>query len=464
MDALYWIVVLPAAAVVLWWARCKGLGPGTCAFWALLTLAHGLLFKPIFMQFEFPSRELIELTLLSKISFDEYWTGSVVVLLPYIVFVACLFATGRYTRRLRSDCGLMRRVTCFNEAVLAALTLLALGGLVGFFIQFPQLLESANKNTIATSDIAEYSSGGVWRALAELGFVVSLCALVNIGLGRRRRLNAALFIATAAVWLTFCFMSDQRGMMVFAVVTYMIAYGRYVAPVTRSTVIAAVAVLLLFVVGKTAMRLQAEGAALQEDLAAVAANLIGQNLVENGKTITIVKAIPDRLVYQYGKTYLDAVLILVPRAVFPAKTTVNLDTVIGNSVFDCDAFGACGVPPGLVAESYLNFGMPGVLVLCALVGAGVGWVDRRFRTPRPGSVADLFFVYSLVFAGMAILGSGLSSVLTQMILQAAEIGFVAFVAGRPGMLRGGAGRPSARSRMLLLRRGKPALDARLGAS
>ena len=459
MATLYWIVVLPAAAFTLWHMRRAHLGFGTCASWALLTLAHGLLFKPLFMQFEYPSRELIELTLLPKISFDEYWTWSVVALLPYIIFVVGMLSTGRYARRPQPGIERPQRVTRFDETVLAALALVALGGLVGFFIQFPQLLESTNKNTIATADIADYSSGGIWRALVELGFVVSLCALVNIGLGCKRRVNIALFGTTAVMWLTFCFMSDQRGLMMFAVITYLIAYGRYVAPVSRSVVVLTAAVLVLFIVGKTAMRLQTESSALQEDLAAVAANVIGQNLVENGKTITIIKMIPQQLDYQYGKTYLDAVLILVPREIFPAKTTVNLDTIIGNSIFDCDAFGACGVPPGLVAESYLNFGALGVLLLPALVGGLVGRVDRRFRTPRPGSVADLFFVYSLVFTGMGILGSGLSSVMTQVILQATEIGLVALVAGRPGVVSGGAGRAAGRSLAMRRPRGESAMGA-----
>lgn len=436
MDILYWTLVLPLAALVAWHVRRSDIGFGTCAAWALLTLAHGLLVKPLFVQFEFPSRELLELTLLTKISFDEYWQGGVAVLLPYAVFMACLFFAGAYGRRPPAAPALPRRVTWFHEGVLSVLALVALAGLVGFFIQFPQLLESANKNTIATADIAEYNSGGIWRALAELGFVVAMCALVNLGLGRRPRLNRALFVVSAALWLAFGFLSDQRGLVMFAVVTYFIAYGRYVAPVSRVMLAGIGVVLLLFIVSKTAMRLQGEGGgAGLEDLSGVMTNFIGQNLVENGKTTTIVKSVPHLLDYQFGKTYLDAVLILIPRALYPDKSTVNLDTVVGNAIFDCDAFGACGVPPGLVAESYLNFGYLGVALLPALVGLLIGWLDRRFRVPRRGSVGDLFFVYALIYVGMAILGSGLSSTITQLLLQALEIGLVGLLAGAPGLLR-----------------------------
>jgi hypothetical protein len=178
------------------------------------------------------------------------------------------------------------------------------------------------------------------------------------------------------------------------------------------------------------LRLQAESNGAQADAALVAANFIGQNLIENGKTASVVKAVPNKLDFQYGKTYLDAVLILIPRSLYPDKTTVNLDTVIGNKVFECDAFGACGVPPGFVAESYLNFGPLGVLVCAALYGLLIGHIDARFNRTSKGRLFDLFFLYSFIYCGMAILGSGMSGVITQVITQSAELTLVWFIAGR----------------------------------
>jgi hypothetical protein len=96
----------------------------------------------------------------------------------------------------------------------------------------------------------------------------------------------------------------------------------------------------------------------------------------------------------------------------------------------------------MIAESYLNFGWFGVPVLAALFGAGIGALDRRFRQPRPGSVAELFFVYSLMFTGMSLLGSGASSVITQVLLQAIEIGLVVVLAGRAARLHPAAAEPT----------------------
>ncbi len=430
MAFLYWLLLALATTLTAWQVRRAHIGWNTCASWALLALAHGLIFKPLFVAFEYPSMELIEVVLLQKITISEYWAGSVILLAPYAVFVACMLGAGRYRDRPKNDHAGSLKTIHFDERMLAALSMVALFGFVGFFTQFPQLLESANKNSIATADIADYSSGGIWRALVELAYVVSLCALLNAGRVKLKRRNLLLFGVSAALWLTFCFLSDQRGFVIFSVVTYLLAYGRFVGQVPKRAIMLIGMTMVMAIVGKTVMRLQAESGGAQEDVAIVAANFIGQNLVENGKTISIVKAVPQVIDYQLGKTYVDAVLILVPRAIFPDKTTVNLDTIIGNKVFECDAFGACGVPPGMLAESYLNFGAFGAIVLPALFGVLIGKLDARYRRVRSRGLFDLFYLYSFVFCGMAILGSGMSSVITQVLTQGIELGLVWLIAGR----------------------------------
>ena len=428
MPILYFTLIAVAALVLgrFTWRRV-GLASG--AGWVLLTMLHGLLIKPLFVAFEYPSMDLIEITLLQKITVDEYWIGSLVSLIPYALFAGCMLAAGRYHRRLPVRPA-TTRVASFHEGALCAILAIAVAGLFGFFIQFPQLLESANKNSIATTDIADYNSGGIWRSMIELAYVVSLCAMLNAIKPAVRRRNMALAAVSALLWLSFCLLSDQRGLVIFSVVTLLLAYARFIGPVPRQVITFIGVGLVCVIVGKTVLRLQAESDGAQADVALVAANFIGQNLIENGKTASIVKAVPNTLDYQFGKTYVDAILILVPRALYPEKTTVNLDTVIGNKVFECDAFGACGVPPGFVGESYLNFGPLGVLICAALYGALVGKVDARYRKTAKGGLFDLFYLYSFIYCGMAILGSGMSGVITQVITQSAELTLIWLVAGR----------------------------------
>ena len=434
MPALYLILACIGACAVAVYSWRRHITLATCAGWVLMTLLHGLLIKPLFVVLDLPSSEILDLVVFQKIDRDPYWLWGPVLLLVYGAFVAAMFSAGRYGMAPPASAPAQRPREWFDPRIMTLLIAIAAAAAVGFFIQFPQLLESANKNSIATADVADYNSGGAWRALIELAYLASLCCLVNIGQRVSRKLSALLFCISAVLWLGFCLLSDQRGAVLFSVVTYLIAYSRFIGRIPRRAVALVLVVLIGSIAAKTVMRVQAEVGA-QEDLAFAAANLVGQNLIENGKTITIVQATPSRIDYQWGLTYVDAVRILVPRSLYPDKETVNLDTVIGNRIFDCDAFGACGVPPGLIAESYLNFGAPGVLFLAIAAGAFVGMLDRRYRLGRRSVSFDLFYIYALVYSGMAILGSGISGLITQLITQGLSLGLVLLVARRSARVR-----------------------------
>jgi oligosaccharide repeat unit polymerase len=433
VPVLYLSLVSIGAVVVALYTWRRQITLATCAGWVLMTMLHGLLIKPLAVFFDVPSAEILDLVVFQKIDREQYWLWSPVLLATYALFLIAMFFAGRYGAAVRNPPSFTRPREWFDPLVLAIVIAIAAGAMVGFFIQFPQLLESANKNSIATSDLADYSSGGAWRALIELAYLASLCCLVNIGQRVSRKSSVLMFCGSATLWLGFCLLSDQRGAVLFSVVTYLIAYGRFIGRVPRRAVAFVLLVLFSTIVGKTVMRIQAEGAG--EDLALTVANLVGQNLIENGKTLSIIEATPSRIDYQWGNTYLDAVRILVPRSLYPEKETVNLDTVIGNKIFDCDSFGSCGVPPGLIAESYLNFGAPGVLVLAVAAGAFVGMLDRRYRLKRRSVALDLFYIYALVYSGMAIIGSGVSGLITQLITQGISLALVLLVARRSARAR-----------------------------
>jgi hypothetical protein len=107
-----------------------------------------------------------------------------------------------------------------------------------------------------------------------------------------------------------------------------------------------------------------------------------------------------------------------------------LDTTIGQAVFGCEVFGACAVPPGLIGESYLNFGVPGVFLMPVLMGILVGAMDLRFRMTRPGNAYQVLYLMSGLYIGMGILGSGLASSITQLIMQAVAVTAVCFTCRR----------------------------------
>jgi hypothetical protein len=425
MPELYLFVASVFCVALLIYMMQGGVNLGTAGGWVVLTCVHGLLVKPLFVYFNIPNAQVLDGLLFRSISRDEYWRWGLTSLVAYGLFFAALVIAGRYKHvsgRVSSE----SRIRYSNWRLLVFLSF-AIVGVIGFFLKFPDLLGSVSKNRLATTDLADYDGGGVWRYLTDFSYIVSVCAIVNAGDKCRRRSSLALFVVGALIWFPFCYLSDQRGLMLFSVVTYLIAYNRCVKRLSAGRVAVAILAVCALVLVKTITRLQLGGAELQDTVAQTLANLVGQNLIEHSKMVAIIKAIPDQINFQAGFTYLNSILVLIPRSLFPDKPFVNLDTTIGQSVFGCDALGACAVPPGLLGESYLNFGIAGLVLVPILSGTLIGKLDLRFRIAKAGSTFEIFYLVSGLYLGMAILGSGISSSITEVVTQGILVALVCFV-------------------------------------
>jgi oligosaccharide repeat unit polymerase len=426
MPEIYLFLASMLCTVFLVYMFRRGVTLGTCGGWVILTCIHGLLLKPLVVYFDFPNAAVLDDLLFQTATRAEYWIWGTASLLAYAIFFASMNLTARYAH-VPDAFDRRDRILCFNNLALTMFLCIGLAGIVGFFLQFPQLLGSGNKNVVATVDLTEYSGGGIWRYISEYTYVVSLCALVNVGAKVRRRLSLVLFFFASGTWILFCFLSDQRGLLFFSTVAYLIAYNRYVSRVSKGKILVAVSLMVSVVLLKTVARLSSSAVDLRDNFAQTMGNLVGQNLIEHAKMVSIIKAIPDVLPFQYAYSYVNAVLVLIPRSIFPDKPFVNLDTTIGNAVFGCESFGACAVPPGMLAESYLNFGVPGLAIVPIALGLMIGKFDFEFRVARRGSTFDIFYLVSVLFLGMGILGSGIASSITQLITQMVTIALICFL-------------------------------------
>lgn len=412
MTALYFILataLVLAAAASLRGSRFPAYGKG----FAVLVLFYGLLVKPLFVALALPSEEFIAEFILDPLSVSEYWTGSVLLLGCYLLFVVAMISTSHMLRRVRRDRASQRDVR-FVLGRSWALMAIGMLGLVAFFSQNLELLFGASKNILATDDLADYSGSGGLRLLSSILYFIPFLMFVNIGAGYKVASSSRLMWTAVIAWVAFGFFSDQRGAILFSVFSWLIAYRIFVGKIGTRQLLAASGIALAMVFVRTVLRLTSDDAGLLATANEIVGNYIGRNLVENAKTLIIMKSIPEQLAYGYGSSYLDSILILIPRALFAAKQTVNLDTIIGMSVFGCEAFGACGVPPGLIAESYLNFGIVGLPVMMLLCGWLTAWLDWKaaggtvlFRT---------LYAASFVYFGLSVLGSSVSSFMTQAVM------------------------------------------------
>lgn len=419
MIALYFVLastLVGAAALSLRRSRFPIYGRS----FAVLVLLYGLLVKPLFVALGLPSEEFIAEFLLAPLTLAEYWEGSVWLLAGYAVFVGTMMTASFVLGQIRESASL-RRTPSFHVG--RGWLLLAVGvvGVIIFFAQNVDLLFGASKNILATEDLADYGSSGGLRLLVSFLYLIPFLMIANVGADEDVAGSSRLMWVAALLWIAFSFFSDQRGSILFSVFSWLIAYRSCVGKIPRKALVIAGAIAVAMVVARSLLRLTGDQAGQLAAADELLGNYIGRNLVENAKTLIIIRSIPEQLSYAFGGSYLDSILILVPRSLFPAKTTVNLDTVIGMSVFDCGAFGACAVPPGLVAESYLNFGFFGLPVILALCGWLTAWLD--WKSAGRNVAFRILYAATLVYFAISVLGSGISSFVTQAIISSATFLF-----------------------------------------
>jgi oligosaccharide repeat unit polymerase len=139
------------------------------------------------------------------------------------------------------------------------------------------------------------------------------------------------------------------------------------------------------------------------------------NGIDVSKTAHIMSAVGRQLDFEWGWTLLNFFFIWIPRQVWPNKP-VNIDTMIGMQVFGAETYGAGAVPPGLIAEMYWNFWIPGVIVGCFLLGYFLRVVFTQFSAYSDNRNVVLWYVLAFMPLGAAFMGSGFSSALVSFMM------------------------------------------------
>lgn len=153
---------------------------------------------------------------------------------------------------------------------------------------------------------------------------------------------------------------------------------------------------------------------------------LSRHVLGISKTTHVIEHIPQSLDFQFGKTLVTWLYAPMPREFWPSKPIILSGPIIGTSVFGTTG---SGVPPGIVAELYWNFHIPGVLIGCALIG----WFFRRiYEGLRPYAAqhrnAVIVYVTIVIPFGVTLLMAGVSyaivSKLPMLVLVLAAMSFV----------------------------------------
>jgi len=123
------------------------------------------------------------------------------------------------------------------------------------------------------------------------------------------------------------------------------------------------------------------------------------NFVQLQALTLVIDRVPDVLDFQTGRTLLALLSLPVPSGLYPDKylTAPGVFTL----AIDADRWlvGGTTLPPGLIGEMYMNFGVAGVLVGLTMFGAALGWVRRLMK--ERGRDPVIVTQYALIVAMMA---------------------------------------------------------------
>ncbi len=122
------------------------------------------------------------------------------------------------------------------------------------------------------------------------------------------------------------------------------------------------------------------------------------NFLGVDKTSHIIDRMPEKMQFQFGETLILWILAPIPREYWPQKPEMTEGRVIGEFIYekrDSNSEGG-GVPPGFIAELYLNFWYVGIVLGMFIFGLALRVFYDAFKSVRGISIFGMV-IYILVF-------------------------------------------------------------------
>jgi len=168
------------------------------------------------------------------------------------------------------------------------------------------------------------------------------------------------------------------------------------------------------------------------DYTKIAGWLVLRNLTAFDSLMIVAQRVPEETGYQWGRSYVDAIKMIVPRWLYAEKPARNLF----NRVLRPDGSGSMAL--SLPAEGYLNFGLAGLLAEALVLGIAYRAV-YSYRQHHPRSEPAILGyalavpVFGLLWRG-GFMGGGLGHLIGY---GAVAIGIVLFCSGPRWMVARG---------------------------
>ncbi len=251
--------------------------------------------------------------------------------------------------------------------------------------------------------------------------------------GRLSRVEIAVITASSAGMLA---VHGQRAVLLVPLLMIVTVY-HYSVRRLRGREILLIGLAGLLIVGVLGMpRLQFVGGEQVTlglgDYAKITGWLIARNLTAFDALMLVAQRVPGEVGYQWGRSYVDAIKMVVPRWLYADKPQRNLF----NRVLRPGSSGSMAL--SLPAEGYLNFGLAGLLAETLVLGIGYR-TAYSYRQRHPESEPAILGyalavpVFGLLWRG-GLMGGGLGHLIGY---GAVAIGIVLFCSGPRWMVAKG---------------------------
>lgn len=407
---------LVALAVVIWpFVRIPSLRE-VVSVWGIVVLnvAAGITARSVFIATGTPDEETIQRLFLLGHTTDYFvWPSVLLVVGLLITTIAYFFVTPR-RRHLRLPDWLRRYQADERRVYIVAFALIGLGVLAAALFAAQtgglDLTRPSAKRAVAPGlQIDEsYRGLGYLRSMADLvgiGFLVVLAYFTTTRKSLRGREVLTLLGMFLSASLIPIYASSRSGLLwPILLALAILFYSGYRLRLRHLAVAALVALAVMHYLGEL-RELRDESLTTADisyapDVGEWATNaLLGRHSLEVAKMGHVVNNVPHVLDQKYGSTVWVWGVAWIPRGLWPEKPPIHVGPELGRLY---GMRGGGGVPPGFYAEAFWNFGVTGVLLGSALLGAGLRWLHNL---TQPHSSRDMVLI-SLYSIGLLRLAGG----------------------------------------------------------
>ncbi|MBY5163593.1 hypothetical protein [Salsipaludibacter albus] len=258
----------------------------------------------------------------------------------------------------------------------------------------------ASRKRVVDLGASEFTVLGVHRlgmSVSSAAFLLGWFTLQRWHLSWRSPLAAVTLLSFLLVAYQGYFLSSRTTIMVpvvWALLVWVALRRREPSVKTLVTVfvlgfVAAVALQGVRAANQRGVDLAADPLGLGRSISTAVAS--GKSL-SVGVTGMVVQRVPEQFPYQYGRSMVSWTYAAVPRTLWEDKPPVRLGPQLGAPVFGQSEERRTGVPPGILGELWINFGVLGVGVGALVWGLAIRTIDDwRTERGRAAGIAALCY-------------------------------------------------------------------------